>query len=66
MEGNERLSSSSKGRVRENFLINQQMSTFTIHHLNPNQIGGICPRAERRGRFRSSARSIASIFFSRF
>jgi hypothetical protein len=26
---NDRLSSSSKGRVRENFLINQQMSTFT-------------------------------------
>jgi hypothetical protein len=29
MEGNNRLSSSSKGRVRENLLINQQMSTFT-------------------------------------
>ena len=29
LEGNDRLSSSSKGRVRENFLINQQMSTFT-------------------------------------
>jgi hypothetical protein len=28
LEGNDRLSSSSKGRVRENFLINQQMSTF--------------------------------------
>ena len=30
LEGNDRLSSSSKGRVRENFLINQQMSTFTL------------------------------------
>jgi hypothetical protein len=30
MEGNNRLSSSSKGRVRENLLINQQMSTFTL------------------------------------
>jgi hypothetical protein len=29
LEGNDRLSSSSKGRVRENFLIYQQMSTFT-------------------------------------
>jgi hypothetical protein len=29
LEGNDRLSSSLKGRVRENFLINQQMFTFT-------------------------------------
>jgi hypothetical protein len=34
LEGNDRrLSSSSKGRVRENFLINQQMSTFTSEIL---------------------------------
>jgi hypothetical protein len=30
LEGNDRSSSSSKGRVRENFLINQQMSTLTF------------------------------------
>ena len=30
MEGNDRLISSSKGRVPESFLINQQMSTFTF------------------------------------
>jgi hypothetical protein len=29
LEGNDSLSSSSKGRARKNFLINQQMSTFT-------------------------------------
>jgi hypothetical protein len=28
MEANQRLSSSSKGRVRENFIISQQTSTF--------------------------------------
>jgi hypothetical protein len=30
LERNDRLSSSSEGRVRENFRINQQMSTFTL------------------------------------
>jgi hypothetical protein len=29
LEGNDRLSGSSKGRVQKKFLVNQQMSTFT-------------------------------------
>jgi len=52
LEGNDRLSSSSKGRVRENFLINQQMSTFTPEIRIESAESASLPRC----------RSIAQIF----
>ena len=46
LEGNDRLSSSSKSRVRENFLINQQMSTFTLEIRIESAESASVPRGE--------------------
>ena len=62
LEGNDRLSSSSKGRVRENFLINQQMSTFTTEIRIESAESARVPSGELDSAV--PARSIASNYFS--
>jgi hypothetical protein len=69
LEGNDRLSSSSKGIVRENFLINQQMSTFTpeirIESAESARVprGEVIDSADQRGPSYRIDLSIASSFF---